>query len=207
LALVVVPVAVFAYVTSLVVRDASQLWDERVISGIQDEGNSVLRRVMLFITDTGGVGRAVPIAIVLALFLWKRLHRDAVTLVAAAVGAQLITQTFKSLVGRARPPLDIQIGRFPTDPSYPSGHALGSTVLYGFLAVWLWRRGHRIAAVIAGIWAALVSFSRVYLGSHHPTDVMGSLCLGVAWLTTVFLVYDEFVRRKHATRPLEQAAL
>ena len=86
----------------------------------------------------------------------------------------------------------------PLDASFPSGHALGSLVVYGWLALWLWRQSHRLPAIFLLVWIALIAFSRVYLGIHYPTDVLASLALGVPWLTVVISLYNRRKERQAA---------
>jgi membrane-associated phospholipid phosphatase len=72
-----------------------------------------------------------------------------------------------------------------TSFSYPSGHALGSTILYGFLAYLLATRYPRFAwfiYVLAVLLIAVIGLSRLYLGVHWPTDIIGGYCIGFLWV-------------------------
>jgi len=188
--LVVLPLIGFAFITRLVAAGRTQSWDEAVITRIQGERRPSIRRAWQAVTDTGGAGRNLPMVIAFVVFVANDLRRDAVFLLVAAAGAKLLTELFKAIIGRQRPPLDMQIGRVPKDNAYPSGHALGSVAVYGFIGVRLWQRGYMIVGVLCVVWALLVAYSRSYLGDHHPTDVLGSLTIGTAWLTAVILLLD-----------------
>ena len=85
---------------------------------------------------------------------------------------------------RARPTLEHPLVELPSY-SFPSGHALGGTVFYGFAAVLLWsyvapKVWRVVIATVVIVLVLMVGFSRVYLGAHYPTDVLAGFLEGVA---------------------------
>jgi undecaprenyl-diphosphatase len=106
-------------------------------------------------------------------------------LVLVMLGAWALEFVTKDVVQRARPEL------FRLAPaggySFPSGHALGSTCLYGALAYLLWpmatRDWQRLGLAALAVAMPLgIGLSRVYLGVHYPTDVLGGWVGGLIWL-------------------------
>lgn len=178
----------------LVDRGSAQGFDDRVLVWVHERSTPWLDRLFNVITSTGGVGRTVPVVAVAGL-LWATRHRlEAGTLVVAAVVGQSITYAIKAMVARDRPRL-FAIANMPTDTSFPSGHALGSTILYGLIALGLWHTGHRITAAALVVWIGLIAFSRVYLGVHHPTDVLGAIFVGISFLAVTVSVYGHLRNR------------
>jgi membrane-associated phospholipid phosphatase len=194
--LIVVPLILFVGIYLVVRNHAIQQWDESVILSIQNYTTPFLDGLFRFITNSGGNGRVFILVPVLILFWRAGLKLEAWTLTGAALIGQLITWAFKYSVNRPRPNV-IEDLVLPTDPSFPSGHALGSAVLFGWLAVWLWRQEYRKSAALLVVWAFLVAFSRVYFGVHHPSDVLASLTLAIPWLTIVFMIYDRQKRNSN----------
>jgi membrane-associated phospholipid phosphatase len=132
-------------------------------------------------------GKVVAAAILIwAAVLVRRKHWHALTLLLTMVPLGMLANTgFKLLVERPRPGMDAAVGSHGF--SYPSGHAVAITLFCGYLVVqtfrlttqWPWR----IAALAGALCVvAAVAFSRVYLGVHHPSDVVAAVLLGVAWL-------------------------
>jgi len=146
------------------------------------------------------VGRPAFV-LVLGLFLallaagWQR-PGDALLVALAVGGAEILNDLLKLLFARHRPPLaDL------ASSSFPSGHATGSIVLYGLLVYFALRAGgplwRRILAAVAGLLVVLlVGLSRVYLGEHYPTDVLGGWAIGLLWLAGVVTAVETWQRRR-----------
>ncbi|MFB6165108.1 MAG: phosphatase PAP2 family protein [Haloarculaceae archaeon] len=154
--------------------------------------------------------------LVLALAYWlgertpvvgDRLDREgAATVIALGFGAVALTSGLKQLFAVPRPPgatTAVAPAVLPAalDPLYvwaatasgyslPSGHALGTTVVWGGLAWTLPGPGRRRRLALAGAVVALVSYSRVALGVHRPIDVLVGIGVGAAYLAAVLSVAD-----------------
>lgn len=134
--------------------------------------------------DTPGMALMAIVGAV--LLWWARRDAEAAVVLAAAAGAAVLVNGFKTLYDRPRPPVGEQL-TIETNPSLPSGHALGSMVVIGVLAavVVLVVRpmAVRVLAIVAAtLTVATIGISRLYLGVHWTTDVLTGWFLGGAWL-------------------------
>jgi undecaprenyl-diphosphatase len=138
--------------------------------------------------NVGGIAVVAVMSVVLAV----RSHRLlAAYLLASAVGGVLVCTAVKSLVDRPRPPTVGQLIHESTS-SYPSGHATAGITVWvalGLVALVALRPGVRwwVAAPLV-VLGPLVGVSRVAMGVHWPTDVLGGWALGSAWTSAVALV-------------------
>jgi membrane-associated phospholipid phosphatase len=109
----------------------------------------------------------------------------AIHFVVAAVGSGALNEIVKRLIARPRPPGPHLIHWF-RGSSYPSGDLLTATAIYATIAViaapHLPTPAARAAvfAIVPSV-VALLAFARVYVGVHHPSDVVGGILLGAAW--------------------------
>jgi undecaprenyl-diphosphatase len=146
-----------------------------------------LTRAMLLVSALHQTPKVL--AATAALALWFGLRRDW-----RPVGALLVVPTgmllnvaLKESFRRARPNQDdplVQIATF----SFPSGHAVASTVFYGMACALVFahvrsRALRAVAAAVAVAMVLLVTFSRVYLGAHYPSDVIAGIAVGVLCVT------------------------
>jgi membrane-associated phospholipid phosphatase len=136
--------------------------------------------------DPAVVSLALASAAVLAYFV-LRSARWPVFFAGALAGALLLARFMKPLVGRPRPDLDAL--HIVGNKAFPSGHATAAAACFGalaFLGIRLWRNGRRgwVWGAAAAV-ALLVGFTRVYLGVHWPSDVIGGLFLGFGWTVLV----------------------
>ena len=135
--------------------------------------------------------------------LWLRRQKYWLAAVWVTVyGGMLLNWMLKLIFQRARPSFAEPILTL-TGYSFPSGHTMMATTLYGVVAAYLVSNsestGRRIVVMIlAGIMIALVGFSRIYLGAHYLSDVLGAMAEGLAWLALCLPAVFWVWRRRNA---------
>jgi undecaprenyl-diphosphatase len=136
---------------------------------------------------------------VIGVLLVRRQYPLLLGWVAALAGGSLLDVALKLLFHRARPSWDVPL-LTAHGFSFPSGHAMGSLVAYGMLAYLLVRaarsRWQKVAPIACAVGLALlIGLSRMYLGVHYFSDVIGGYAAGVVWLATCISGL-EVVRRR-----------
>ncbi|KQQ89008.1 hypothetical protein ASF77_09895 [Massilia sp. Leaf139] len=174
-------------------------------------GSDLLRNFLLGVTHLHSTPGVLSLT---ALAGWWLVRRDArhwmLTLLAAVPGGMLLNVAMKHTFERARPHFDEPILSLTTY-SFPSGHTVAATLLYGVLACYLVRRVHgwwARAAVVAACCAMvlLVAGSRLYLGAHYLSDVLAGMMEGCAWLAICVTGVATLRRRQGGrTRPANDA--
>lgn len=166
--------------------------------------SALLRNFMLGVTHLHSTPGVLSMT---ALAGWWLVRRDArhwmLTLIAAVPGGMLLNVAMKYTFARARPHFDEPILTLTTY-SFPSGHTVAATLLYGVLACYLTRRAHGWQARAAIVGAAcamvlLVAGSRLYLGAHYLSDVLAGMAEGCAWLA-ICVTGVATLRRRQAAR-------
>jgi membrane-associated phospholipid phosphatase/uncharacterized spore protein YtfJ len=152
-----------------------------------------LDAVMQALTDLGSTLVVAPLfAVSFALLIWRRHRREALFLAVSIGGSTALNQSLKLIFQRPRPQL--AWAQVQPEYSFPSGHAMNSIVFYVALALIvlvLWsRRAGLISVALAIVLALLIGTSRIYLGYHYFTDVVGGLLAGAAWLLIVLGAFD-----------------
>lgn len=147
-----------------------------------------LDAVMTGLTTMGSALVLIPIYIVVVVALIvQRRSGAALFFSIASGGALVIDATMKVIFERPRPKLDY--ASVLPDYSFPSGHSMNGVVFYVGLALIAWSiSGRRIglASMVAAALLALgIGTSRIYLGYHYFTDVLGGFLAGIAWLIIV----------------------
>lgn len=194
----------FAWLADEVVEGDTQALDERLRALVNGIASPTLTDIMVFASVWGAPRRlAVLAAVSVVLFLARGWRRGAVLVIVTLAGAGLIDGGLKLLYGRTRPVAFFEHYPSPSSFSFPSGHALFATAFFGGLAVLLWKRlahpAHRVAlAAAAAILILLIGFSRIYLGVHYPTDVLGGFTAGTVWVAAVAL--GDRLATHHRTR-------
>lgn len=149
-------------------------------------------QVMLFLTSAGEIGpmTLLTVVVLIALVLRKR-PREARFLAVSSLGSLLLNILLKALFHRARPAAALgYLISVPTSLSFPSGHTMGATGVVGSLIIVVRALGaprpiFALAAVLGSAFVAGVALSRVYLGAHFPSDVLGGFLAESAWLSAI----------------------
>ena len=168
--------------------------DSRLLGLVTFVRDPILSRVMLYVTILGGVPVGALVVAVAMLLVIRRAWARLVVLLFGPGGAYVSFTALKWLFARPRPDVS-QALLIEHSASFPSGHATISFVFYGYLAYLLlryvqsWRT--KVVVVLTAVFAVgLIGLSRLYLGVHWPSDVLGGYLLG-AWflLTMIMAVY------------------
>ncbi|MFH1981733.1 MAG: VTT domain-containing protein [Pseudomonadota bacterium] len=181
----------FVVLEDVLARDPLALADQSVYRFFQSVRISWWDDVFVTITELGDAFvNTVLISALVVVLLAKRCYRAAGFLAATAVGGMLVVQLLKWVIHLPRP-VDIYHGASAF--SFPSGHATMSVICYGFLAILLarglsglWRWG-----LLTGVFviACMVGISRLYLGAHWLSDVVGGIFFGATWVAVFGIAY------------------
>ena len=190
---------VFGVLAKEVAEDDTGL-DNRIADELHEHATRPLTEFFEAVTTLGnGIVLAGVAAIAAYLLARRRYYAEAVLMVLAYVGAQVLSFSLKLAFRRDRP--------FFTDPlatvstySFPSGHATVSVAVYGALCLVLVRRltgpARLVCLAAAVLLVSLIGFSRLYLGVHFLSDVLAGFSIGLAWLALCVVVLDLHHRRR-----------
>lgn len=137
------------------------------------------------------------------VLLWRRSWCRLLTLALTMGGGSLLDVLLKNILHRQRPVLEHPLVTL-SSYSFPSGHAMGSTLFYVWLAVivsvslkqWRWRV---LTFLTAFALILLIGLTRIYLGAHYLSDVMGAMAAGLAWLAFCLTAVETLRRRNLQT--------
>lgn len=178
--------AIFVELAEHVRSGSTQAFDESVMRWVDAHHSPALDAVMLEITALGTGTVVLMVVAVAALFLVLTQHKyPAMLLLASSFGGLVLNLVLKLGFNRPRPSVVVAaVHTFSS--SFPSGHAMSSAIVYSTVA-YLAARLHRhvwarwLVMTSAMILIALISFSRIYLGVHYPSDVVAGVAIGLAW--------------------------
>jgi len=178
--------------------------DHRVYEFMQSLRTPGMDQIMIAITMLGDTLVIASITIImLSWLLYQRNIPAAMHWLAAIIFGTILTRVLKISLHIPRP----DPGLFPdaSHYSFPSAHSTMSMLLYGFLAIIIGRemrsqwRNHIYAAF--AIIISLIAISRLYLGAHWLSDVMGGLSLGLVWITLLGIAYRRHLSPALAVKP------
>jgi undecaprenyl-diphosphatase len=174
------------------------------LHGIASPNIDALMAAATVLGSTPVLAAVVGLAVILLVVRRRRV--EAAFIVIALVGSLVLNDWLKGLVQRPRP--GFVWAEVPPEFSFPSGHSMNSFVVYVALALVIWRVGGRRAGIVALglaiVLAVSVGISRIYLGAHWLSDVVGGYLAGALWL--LFLVAAWALVSRLGGRGLREAA-
>jgi undecaprenyl-diphosphatase len=191
------------------VRRSETFWLDTV-------GNTFMHRLAspamdVVMNTASSIGLDIGLFVVAAVagFVLVRRHRQREALFVAVVlaGSILLNTAMKLFFHRARPVLPWAVT--PPDYSFPSGHSMNSMALGLAITLVVWRlagpRWGAVSLVVALLVAGWIGLSRIYLGAHYPTDVLGGFATAALWVGIVVGVFRMSAgwRRRWFARPRE----
>lgn len=202
-------IAAFAVLTIMV--KTTPLWtlNIQITDALQSIRSPIFAAVMNLTSWSGFSPQSYMISalIIVAIYMFG-LHWEALTAFIAALLPPLINVLVKELIRRPRPPIDlVQVLRILDSYSFPSGHVMFYVGFFGFiwfLVYTLLKRSLRrtLLLIFFGSLISLVGISRIYLGQHWPSDVLGAYLLGSLILVAILQFYRWGKKRFFVHQPV-----
>jgi undecaprenyl-diphosphatase len=177
-------------------------FDRIIINSVQGLETTVLTNVMKFFTFIGSAPFVIVLSLFLLFFLYKVLHHrlELILFVAAITGSAILNGILKNFFQRVRPDFHrlIEIEGY----SFPSGHAMNAFTVYGIISFLLWRHitsslGRWILIFVSVVMILAIGISRIYLGVHYPSDILGGYFASGFWLTTAILSFQYYQEKRY----------
>ena len=183
-----------AIAQDVIACDDAALLDRPVLDWFIAHREPWLTTTMNLLTALGSSGVLIPLVALAGGWWWRRRRtvRPLITLGVAYIGAELLFRIVKVLTDRQRPSAAVAFRHY-SGLAFPSGHATLAAAVFGALAALTAAASSSWPAKVAS-WAAavfitiVVGVSRLYLGAHWLTDVLGGWALGAMWLTAVLVI-------------------
>ncbi len=194
-AAILLPLWGFAELGEDVHKAESFVFDEPLLLRAKAASGPWLDQAFLAISWAGYQGVIVVDVLLVVLLLARRRWREVTFAGVAFSGSALLNLGTKQLFARARPTLWESIS--PQDTfSFPSGHAMGSMTLVMALILLAWdTRWRWPVLVIASLFGLAVGVSRIYLGVHYPSDILGGWAAAIAWVVGIYAAVFYGARR------------
>lgn len=201
----------FVRITSEMLEGETLRFDEAILLALRQAsdlatpvGPAWLTKVMTDLTALGGTTVLTLVTVLVVLYLLlRRSYRIALYVAGSITGGWLLSTILKLGVARPRPELVPHLV-VVNDLSFPSGHAMLSAVTYLTLGALLSRLEQRrtlkwFFPLTALFLTLIIGCSRVFLGVHYPTDVIGGWTAGMAWASASWLVSHWLLRSEEVT--------
>ncbi|AIQ46830.1 phospholipid phosphatase [Paenibacillus sp. FSL R7-0273] len=187
----------FIVIALLVTLNKTAYFDNSIIHAVQSAESPGLTSLAKSLSLVGSFKLAVVISLVTITLLFVVLkHRlELLLFLWVGLGSQLINISLKLWFQRERPDIHRLIEQ--AGYSFPSGHSMAAFSLYGVIAYLLWRHmrrnRERLALIIFTVFmTAGIGWSRIYLGVHYPSDVIGGYAASGAWLMLSVACFEAY---------------
>ncbi|MFD0671524.1 phosphatase PAP2 family protein [Cohnella sp. GCM10027633] len=199
----VIAAAIFIYVSAIVLAGKAGFMDDdtiRYVQGWESPGLTSMMETFSWLGSTLAVVAISLVAIVLLAAVFGH-RKELILFVIVVAGSAALNKLLKVTFQRDRPDIHRLVEQ--AGYSFPSGHSTAAFALYGVLAYLLWRHipsgwGRGLMIAIGLIMTLGIGISRIYLGVHYPSDVIGGYLVSGALLGVSAEVFERTVRRRRS---------
>ncbi len=197
---IMLPLLVFVFITINVINKNTAAFDQQIYSLVSKAISEKTTFLMVIITFFASGTFLTAVSIMLLPFFFMKNEKysfNAAMIIINSSLSALVNLGFKVLINRSRPDILrlIEISGL----SYPSGHSMAAMSFYGFFIYLCYRsfkfKNKYIIVSLCSILIVLIGFSRIYLGVHYASDVLGGFSLGLLWLGIFTWIVDKKYRK------------
>ncbi|GBF81516.1 phosphatase PAP2 family protein [Aphanothece sacrum] len=174
-------------------------WDIFILLQIHTTAQPFLDQIAQILTQLGDfpkiTGLLIPIII---LLIYQKKWRQLAYFIITLLGKLVISVNTKIFFHRIRPHLWESMYSRPEDFSFPSGHAMGSMTLVMILLMITWgSRWSLLVGIFGSLFVLVIAWTRLYLGVHFPSDILGGWMLAIVWTIGMSLLFN--IRQSNRT--------
>ena len=193
-------ITMFLIITFFVIKYDNLVIDQSIYNFFYNFSSSQATVIFLIITFLASKEFIILMCLIFILIsLIKRKYQTSFLIILNIVISLLLNQTFKAIIRRERP-FELMIvneGGY----SFPSGHSMTALIFYGYFIYLTWESNLKkiskiLITILNIILILLVGISRIYLGVHYPTDVIGAYFLGLFYLILYINITNNYIKRK-----------
>lgn len=189
---IILPLIMFGFLAFKVSQsDHGLSWDIAILLQIHDTARPFLDQLATNVTNLGHFSAIIILILpIIFLLIYQKKWRLSTYLVITIIGNELLNNITKIAFHRLRPHLWESISYFPSSFSFPSGHAMGSMTFVMALLILGWgSRWSLFVAVLGFLYVLIIGWTRLYLGVHFPSDILGGWLLAIAWTISMSLLF------------------
>lgn len=200
----------FSFIAVQISTEKIGHFDQLIIAFIQGLESPFLTSGMKFFTFIGSYMGVVLLTVLILCIFSKIVHQrtELILFVMVITGSVVLNRLLKEFFHRARPDLHqlIEIGGF----SFPSGHAMNAFTVYGILTFLLWQhipsKWLRVVLISFSVFMiSAIGISRIYLGVHFPSDILGGYFAGGFWLSIAIGFFQDYKeKRSYSSKAMEE---
>lgn len=193
-------ITIFLIITFFVIKYDNLVMDQSIYNFFYNFSSSQATVIFLIITFLASKEFIILMCLIFILIsLIKRKYQTSFLIILNIVISLLLNQTFKAIIRRERP-FELMIVN-ESGYSFPSGHSMTALIFYGYFIYLTWESNLKktskiLITILNIILILLVGISRIYLGVHYPTDVIGAYFLGLFYLILYINITNNYIKRK-----------
>ncbi|VXD21743.1 phosphatase PAP2 family protein [Planktothrix paucivesiculata] len=187
------PLLLFIILALKIGENASGLsWDVSILFSVYSPRQTQLEKLVFILTRAGMFPGIFWLATpVISTLGYQKKWRSLLYFFLTLLGSGLISISTKIFFHRMRPDFGISTHPLPTDFSFPSGHALLSMAFTIALVILTWKTKWRGLVIgLGGLFVLTIAWTRLYLGVHFPSDILGGWLLAITWAVLASLLLN-----------------
>lgn len=197
LTIAIIALIVFTYIAINVFKKEIFTWDTSIYNYLMQKRNIKLNELVILFTELGGAIVITIITILLLIFVKKEYK---IMIATNVISITLLNQILKIVFMRPRPEIMRLIDE--NGYSFPSGHSMVSTAFYGLLIYLIYKNVKNnylkwFGCIALSLLIIGIGLSRIYLGVHYASDVIGGFCFSIIYL----IIYMQLIKKNKKTKP------